>query len=361
MTQAAATRASMTERIRVRGPSIDAFESVASAWLAPLDRARRNAFALAGPRLAAWMANRERRVALYGASVIVGALVLATVLPLWSLALGPIVLGVPHLLVDVRYLWMRPGFHRRLGVWLAVAAPVAVGAITGRSAWGFAACLGAVAIARDTSMRRRVAVAIGAAVLLALAIVERRAVDLAFAHAHNLVALALWWAWRPRATKAHVVLLALFVAASLAIGFGLVLPMISSGPDSWAAHAFALAPFASPAIGIRIVILFAFAQSVHYGVWLRLVPEEDRTREAPRSFASSLRALRADVGLPILAIASALAMSLAIWAAFDVVAARAGYLRFAGFHGELELAAAALFFLERRNPSPRTKPCSAGS
>jgi hypothetical protein len=108
---------------------------------------------------------------------------------------------------------------------------------------------------------------------------------------------------------------------------------------------------------------------VHYGVWLRLVPEEDRPREAPRPFASSFRALRDDLGLVVLGAAILAAVGLAAWAAFDVLAARAGYLRFANFHGQLELAAAALFALEGR-PGPiahrnrsllsNEAPCSAG-
>jgi hypothetical protein len=198
---------------------------------------------------------------------------------------------------------------------------------------------------------RRLGVAAIAGLLLVLASTHRHALDLAFAHAHNLVALALWWAWRPRARRVHAIPLALFGAASIAVLSGALAPLATfaqAGPGSWAAHVATLAPFATPAVGIRLVLLFAFAQSVHYGVWLRLVPEEDRPRQAPRPFASSFRALRDDLGLVVLVIAVALAVLLAAWAALDVAAARAGYLRFANFHGQLELAAAALFALEGR-------------
>jgi hypothetical protein len=319
--------------------------------LAPIDRVRRAAFAAAGPRVAAWLVDRERRVALYGVVVVLGALALTGLAPLWSLAFGPLVLGVPHLLADVRYLWVRPGFHRRASVWIAVGAPLVLGALTGRTAWGFAACLGAVAIARAASPWRRAGIAALAALLLVVAVTHRHAVDLAFAHAHNLVALALWWAWRPRTRRVHAIPLALFAVAAVAIALGALAPLAAfaaTGPGSWSAHVATLAPFATPAVGVRLVLLFAFAQSVHYGVWLRLVPEEDRPREAPRPFASSFRALRDDLGPVLLVVAAVLGVALAAWAAFDVVAARAGYLRFANFHGQLELAAAALFALEGR-------------
>ncbi len=321
------------------------------AVLAPLDRGRRAAFAAAGPRLSTWFVDRERRVALVGVFVVLGALALTGLAPLWSLAFGPIVLGVPHLVADVRYLWVRTGWHRRASVWIAIGLPLAVGAMTARTAWGFAACLGAVAIARGASPGRRAGVAAVAVLLLGLAVLHRHAVDLAFAHAHNLVALALWWAWRPRSRRVHAVPLVLFAAAAIAIALGALAPLAAfaeAGPGSWASHVATLAPFATPAVGVRLVLLFAFAQSVHYGVWLRLVPEEDRSREAPRPFASSFRALRDDLGLVVLLAAVVLAVLLAAWAAFDVAAARAGYLRFANFHGQLELAAAALFALEGR-------------
>jgi hypothetical protein len=333
----------------------DAVGRAAALALAPLDRARRALFAAAGPRAAAWVANREQRVALVGAVVVLGALVTTAALPLWSLALGPVVLGVPHLLADVRYLWARPKLHRRAAAWLAIAAPIAVAAFTGRSVFGFAAIVGAAAIARNASLSKRVAIALVGAALVIAALLSRRVTDLAFAHLHNLVAVVLFWAWRPRAGKAHAVPLALFAAVSIAIALGCVSPLVGSGPGSWASHVGTLAPFAGPEVGLRLVLLYAFAQSVHYGVWLRLVPEEDRPREAPRPFASSFRALRADVGLPVIVATATLALGLALWAAFDLVAARNGYLRFAGFHGQLELAAAALLFLERR------VACSAGS
>ncbi|XXF76315.1 hypothetical protein P2318_25100 [Myxococcaceae bacterium GXIMD 01537] len=44
--------------------------------------------------------------------------------PLWSLALGPVLLGVPHLLSDVRYLVVRPGLHRRTGLAVCAGVPL---------------------------------------------------------------------------------------------------------------------------------------------------------------------------------------------------------------------------------------------
>src|SRR5207342_1597240 len=57
-------------------------------------------------------------------------------------------------------------------------------------------------------------------------------------------------------------------------------------------------------LALRFTGFFAFAQAVHYGVWLKLLPEEDRARRGVRSFRASYRALTRDLGhvLPVAAL-----------------------------------------------------------
>ena len=101
--------------------------------------------------------------------------------------------------------------------------------------------------------------------------------------------------------------------------------------------------------GFRLIVLFAFAQAVHYLVWLRLVPEEDRERETPRTWRATIQALRHDLGSFLFFVSIAAALSVAAWAFVDGVAkARDGYLRITLFHGNLELIALALLFAEGR-------------
>ena len=58
------------------------------------------------------------------ASLLLVASLAATVIaPLWLLLLAPIVLGVPHVVADLRWLVLRPGVERR--VLLAIAGPLA--------------------------------------------------------------------------------------------------------------------------------------------------------------------------------------------------------------------------------------------
>lgn len=327
----------------------------AETLLGPADRARHAVYRVLGPWAGAWAARREQRVAWLGAASVLVALACTVTVPLWMLALGPIALGVPHIVADVRYLVVRPGYHRRRALAIAAGVPLAIGAVTGDVVWAPIAAAGALFVSSTSSARRRAG--IGLALMLAVLSVRYAGyAELAFAHLHNLIAVALWWAYRPRKTRLHLIPLALFAAITVLLLCGLGEPLLAvagtlsgpSGSTTLRRHIGDLAPFAGPSLGVRLVLAYAFAQAVHYAIWLRLVPEEDREREAPRSFVSSWRALRAELGAPLLALAALLALGLAAWAACDLAQARHGYLRFAVFHGQLEVAAAALLWAEGR-------------
>jgi hypothetical protein len=178
--------------------------------------------------------------------------------------------------------------------------------------------------------------------------------DLVFAHAHNAVGVAIWWAWRPRGTRLHWVTLGLFVAGCALILSGALAPLAARTGGfvaPWTqltaeSLAWGLSPWPWGALSMRLLVLYAFAQSVHYVVWMRLVPEDDRESATPRSFTQSYRALRSDVGALVLWGAVLASLAFAVWAAFNVGQARNGYIQMAFFHGYLELAAAALLWAE---------------
>lgn len=280
----------------------------------------------------------------------------ATTFPMVLLALGPVVLGVPHVLADLRYLVSRRGLHRRRLGLLALASLIPA-ALLGHVHVALAASA-SVALFSRASFPRRLAVASALAALAALAFSRPFAADLAFAHLHNVVAVALWWLWRPRARAWHRLALALYLGASVAFALGLHeawlagLDLRFAGFDVDDARA-SLAPGVAEPWATRAVVAFTFAQSVHYAAWLRLVPEEDRGRPTPRTFRASWRALRADLGGTVLGgivlgAAALAALAVAAWALIDLGAARAGYLRAALFHGHLELVALALVLTEGR-------------
>lgn len=310
-----------------------------------MDAMRGRVLAALGSLAPALLRHREPRVAVYGVGAIILALGATFAFPLELLAVGPIVLGVPHLVADVRYLVARPALHRRAEFWLFVAGPAALSFVHPHASLSMAAIAGAALIARGSLVPRLFAFGIGVALVFVCAHFGRTA-DLVVAHGHNLVAIALFVAWSRRQSSHHLWIVAAFAAGLVAIAFGPA-RLAESGPLAAGDVIHAIAPFDDSALATRAVLAFAFAQSVHYAVWLRLVPEADRPRPGLRSFASSLRALTADVGVTLVAVAIVVTVAFAAWGCFSIAGARDGYLRLAIFHGPLELGAATLLLLER--------------
>jgi hypothetical protein len=178
--------------------------------------------------------------------------------------------------------------------------------------------------------------------------------DVVFAHMHNLVAVLLWWAWRARRGRAHWFPLVLYgaICGLLLSDFGLEIVTWTGGFD----HVLAemdeiyqvgrLSPGIEGGLAVKLVLLYTFAQTLHYVVWLALLPDEDRARRTPPTFASRVRSLWRVVGGGAVIVTVALVLGLAIWSMVDLMAATHGYFRMAHFHGHLELAAAAVLWME---------------
>ena len=207
---------------------------------------------------------------------------------------------------DRRYLVLRPGLHRRRNLWLPVGLPLL---LAGTSSFtmtsGLVACAAMAVLARGRWARKGIALTcIGH--LMAAAWSAGDAAALVFAHMHNFIAVMLWWCWRPRSgQRQQAVVPLLFLTASVMLALGWLEPWARGfawqpaglGPGY---HLSFLAPGIAAPWALRLVLLFAFAQSVHYGVWLRLIPEDDRPQETPRTFRASARALKADIGTPLM-------------------------------------------------------------
>jgi hypothetical protein len=329
----------------------------AAQVLAPLDAARHAVLSALGPLGRRLLRERGLRVAISGTAIVGLALALTATAPLWLLAVGPLLLGVPHLVADVRYLVIRPGNHRRRALSVLCGIPLLAVSAGAAPHVGLLAVAGAFLAARAPWPRR----AIGAVLAATLAVVVWRTAavsTLVLAHLHNFLAVAIWWTWRPHGDGWRLLPLASFAAGIALIASGLMDPLLVGTLEPSFAHPDLnvdtyVAWFAGGlegAWGLRLVLLFAFAQSVHYGIWLRLIPEEDRARETPRTFASSYRVLRADFGGWGLAAVLLLALGIAVWGIFDLAAASFGYFRLALFHGYLEFAALALRCAEGRRP-----------
>ncbi|MBI5513688.1 MAG: hypothetical protein HY909_07955 [Deltaproteobacteria bacterium] len=325
--------------------------SLVEALVLPLDRARTALLGAFSRVVRPFVRSRSLRVTVAASAMVLTALLGASWFPLWMLLLGPLVWGVPHILSDLRYLVLRPGLHRRPWLWVALGAPLAWAAAGGGAGAGLLATVGALSVARGDRARRAAAAAVALG-LAALAFRVGRVADVVFAHAHHFVTVALWWRWRAREDRWQAVPLGLFALATvgvLALGVpGFTGAFAGAEPTDGALRATlaGLCPGVPEALAVRLLVLFAFAQAVHYGVWLRLVPEDDRPRDTPRTFRQSARALVSDCGPWVVAGAAMLALGVGAYALMDATAARVAYGRVSFFHGYLELAAAALLWAE---------------
>lgn len=322
--------------------------------LAPADVLRAAIYRWLAPVLGGLYADRARRVALFGSASVLVSFTLAVTAPLWLLALGPVLLGVPHLVADLRYLVVKPRLHRRVALCVLAALPLLATSLGAPPAVGLLAVAVAV-VGAQASWPRRAAGLLAWGALTSAALAWEYSFLLVFLHLHNVVALGLWWAVRPRSAWAFAPVLVVGACTALLLG-GVMDPVITalggwSAPGSGTSFAELVesnAPLANPTLAARLVLSFGFLQSVHYALWLRLIPDDARTRPAPRPFRASWRALVEDFGLAPMVLFVALALAIAAWGALDLAAARWGYLRLASFHGYLELAVAALLLVEGR-------------
>jgi hypothetical protein len=322
------------------------------ALFAPIDLLRARLLRFVAPRWRALVVERDLRVAFVGTLLMITALVSTSLVPIWFIAVGPILWGIPHVVSDVRYLVMRPGYHRRPGVALATGAGIVAAGLGFGLRAGLAGAAGALVFARAPVRRRALGVGVIAA-LFALAAWVGPIADWFFVHAHNAVGVALWWAWRRRTGRMSWLPLALFAAFTALILAGGVDALVTRAGlfATWTGLsmkglAYQLSPTMHGPWPTRFLVLYAFGQSAHYVVWMRLIPEDARPSPTPRSFQQSFRALEADVGALVLWAAVLGMIALAVWAAMSLGAARDGYIQLAFFHGYLELAAAALFWAE---------------
>lgn len=313
------------------------------------DRLRR-LFLVPVARAAPWLVvSRDARVGFGGTVLVALALGAAGFVPAWMLGIGPLVWGVPHVLADIRYLVVRPGLHRRRRISAALVAAIALSfgfGIRGAIAGGAAAVL----LSR-ASVARKLAVVGVSGVLFAIAAACAETADVVFAHCHNLVAIGFFWAFRRRASRLFLLPVVAFVCGAvllLAGTFdGLALATRIGTLDLELARE-TLAPGLDTTAATRLVLLFAFAQSVHYIVWIALIPAEARSRETPPSLRQAARAIVSDLGSLVVLAGLVTTTVLGVWAFRDLASARSMYLAVASFHGWLEVGVAMLFLAEGR-------------
>lgn len=300
------------------------------------------------------------------------AFALTVAFPLWLLLLGPLILGVPHVISDIRYLLLRPpgGADRALAV--AIIVPLTAMTVVrligvfGGPVWtegelicGLACVVSAILVSRARPTARVLALAATAA-LGAVGLSRPELTALVIGHLHNLIAFGLWiaWTWKSGSPGRWLGVIIAYALAVLVLASGVLEPAMWAlgGLSSSAAGLdldgmiLTLAPGLDPSLGLRLVLIFAFAQAVHYAVWVRLVPTTEPFFERPSAptFTRSTEVLRRDLGATGFALAVGAALLIPVLGLLDPIGTRAGYLSVVLFHGWLEIAMVAHLLVRRK-------------
>lgn len=337
------------------------------AVAAPLDALRRRLmrWGLAAPGLGWTLRSRDRRLGAHAALGVTAALLLTALFPAFLFVLGPLLLGVAHLLGDLRYLILRRPVPRGV-VALALLFSVGLLALRGaefrgwvrpdasRECWLLELWVGASVVAAGVLARSagRAALALGVVLTLgALAQRDPSLAQLVFAHAHNLIGVALWlWLFRRQVAPVVPALLLLLAGSILTLsGITWSLAGAVGGLSFGGQELVEVVSWVAPGVPLRWlaggVLSYIFLQAVHYSVWLSWIPQEDTRGEGTTSFRMSLRSLRAELRGWFWPAMGLVGLMPALGLARGAVMARDTYLALASFHGYLEVTMAAVFFV----------------
>lgn len=345
------------------------------ALAAPFDAVRRRALGVLGRSrpVARVIGRRDVRIPLLATVQVTVLLAVTIARPAWLFVLGPILLGVPHLASDVRYLLARRRVPRRLLATGCAASAVLVAIRllelghlmppgAGRIEMIVAAAWIAASVVMGARDRRRVLPLLAVPVVIAAGAVAASHAALArlvVAQAHNVIGVAAWALFFRRGRhRAAVAPVAALAAGTLLLASGMLLPwtlraggLAGMGIDLERVGAY-LAPGASPRAAIAASLVFVFLQAAHYGAWLVWIPQEELPGQGTFTFRMSARSLLGDIGIAGLAMTALLSIALAGAAVVDTPSAVRAYMSLAAFHAYLELAMLA-YFAARGRGAPR--------
>lgn len=317
--------------------------------LAVLDRLRRQWLALGGPLLAPLHRDQALRIALLTAAGVVSSFALTLLAPLVLFTLSPLLLGVPHLVSDVRYLVVQPALHRMPRLAFSITLPLLSLWLWPMPSVGLASALTAVLLSGVRTWRAGlVALLVSSAMVLSYRF--GWASSLAITHLHNVVAIGMAFLVFAPTLRAGLLPTVLYGLGSTALLSGVVDRVLlreAALAMRWVDLQEVIWLYApdgvSAAFAFRVVAWFVFSQSVHYVIWLRAIPDAARDRPGMRGFASSLRALHTEMGSAFLVVAALVwgVLLLLCFRSFEF--ARRVYLNVAAFHAYLEFAVLALW------------------
>lgn len=323
-----------------------------------------------------WIRDRSARLTMLASVQILFAFVCTLFFPLWLLLLGPLILGVPHIISDIRYLLIRPPEEVSRGAVFGILA--ALTAMTGLRIYAMATyhwlpqwemMCGCVAVFAGLLFVRKPNIwqlpLVGLMVFgTYTAFVYPRSAILWLGHIHNFVAFGLWlyWSKGEGPWSRYIGVLVLYLGCIAMIGFGVWESFAASmgafhSPQSgldFGELVKLLAPGMDPTFGFRLVLIYAFAQAIHYVVWLRLVPGNQHFYPKPRptTFKENFERLRMDFGTLGLYLCILGTVAIPIMALFHATGTRNMYLSLVLFHGWLEFSVIANLLVKGRKPKP---------
>jgi hypothetical protein len=285
------------------------------------------------------------------------ALVVAVRAPLATTVLGLIAFGVLHNVLELRYVSGRFAavLSGRLLLWLVGLITAIVLCRLAGMIVGEPARLAEIVVGYAVLVAGCLAASRGPALLMALAVLAAAAVAsmswpayhfVVLAHLHNVVPLFFLWEWSARLPNPSV----RRWFRSVQVGWVLVVPALvlaglfdgQFGSARTSLTGFVgnprpiLAASAPPAavvteVGMRLLVVFAFLQTMHYFVWVfflpRCAPEATKAFEARAPWLTGRRAWT---------LGAALGIALAALFVIDYASGKAVYSAFASYHAYLE-------------------------
>ena len=353
-----------------------------------IDRARVSVlrWTLAFPILRTAFYDRAVRNFLLFILAVILYLPLSLYLPLWLLAVGPIVWGLPHVISSLRLQ------HRMIsrsdsgkssssikttaawlgGLWLTLAAIRILSDVFGKSMhWDIfhpgllegifsaATLLGlSYILAFDW-----VKIAFSFAAILALnALIwfhPYAAIGILII-AHNFIAFLYWIEAAPvRRERGYAILAAvIFALIHVAVWFkafdGLINLMPSADSLPWSgldinSLGHSITPWSTdPNLWYRSVVLYSFGQALHYFVWLKAIPDIHAPSRVPTSFHTSWVLLTRDIGKKVAIVAIVIcAVPITVGLLHHFTGALQIYFAVASYHGYMELAGLGALFGHR--------------
>jgi hypothetical protein len=311
------------------------------------------------------------------------ALVAALTLPLSVAVFGLLVLGVPHVVLEVRYVL---GRHRDLlqGRFLLVVNVLLVVLVVTRLLWREPAgrraevlvLVGLLALVLAFGRWPPRTLAVGAVAVAAVGVLTWVRVEDWFVvqtHLHNLVPVVFLWSWSaetlaPAARvrfRAATLAWALVVPALVLVGaFDPLQATTPAAPGTGGLETAGVLRSVAPGgatdtLALRLLTLFAFGQLMHYAVWCWLLP-----RHAPGATAAfdATPAGRAVRGWRLPALTVGLLAVVAAVAVVDYADGRTVYSSLGVYHATLEypiLLALALLLVTRRRSTRSTHSSGA--